>query len=327
MSPSQTSPSLAPCCLPSPAASLAFRSESIGRRTVSAPLLWISLSSPSSAQSRQSVRVFLLVFFLLLFRTRVSTFLVLPLVHACVQCFLLFWPCFLCFRRTSSLSSYISCSCSCSFLCTGAYFVCEVPSLCHGPYLGITVISGIVTMVFLSAKACLYNTFDSRNGISPVAVVDGQHRLGLPFLLISSAVFALVHIMVAYKSRCQARRKLAFFLMDAESVSSSSILSLLASCICSQDKFSVNMSSSLLPCFVRDGCRMGHHQFSLLAFCICSEFFSSLWRCMCILKQQHLCVICRFLSPRSVETLTQEILGLLPLLSSSGRWTWIAVAW
>ncbi|CAK9195848.1 unnamed protein product [Sphagnum jensenii] len=100
-----------------------------------------------------------------------------------------------------------------------AYFVCEVPSLCHGPYLGITVISGIVTMVFLSAKACLYNTFDSRNGISPVAVVDGQHRLGLPFLLISSAVFALVHIMVAYKSRCQARRKLAFFLMDSESVS------------------------------------------------------------------------------------------------------------
>jgi len=122
-----------------------------------------------------------------------------------------------------------------------AYFVCEVPSLCHGPYLGITVISGIVTMVFLSAKACLYNTFDSRNGISPVAVVDGQHRLGLPFLLISSAVFALVHIMVAYKSRCQARRKLAFFLMDSESVSSSSILSLLPSCICSQQKFSVNM--------------------------------------------------------------------------------------
>ncbi len=135
------------------------------------------------------------------------------------------------------------------------------------------MISGIVTTVFLSAKACLYNTFDSRNGISPVAVVDGQHRLGLPFLLISSAVFALVHIMVAYKSRCQARRKLAFFLMDAESVSSSSILSLLASCICSQEKFSVNMSSSLLPCFVHDGCRMGHDQFSLLAFCICSEFF------------------------------------------------------
>jgi hypothetical protein len=89
------------------------------------------------------------------------------------------------------------------------------------------VISGIVTTVFLSAKACLYNTFDSRNGISPVAVVDGQHRLGLPFLLISSAVFALVHIMVAYKSRCQARRKLAFFLMDAESVS---IINSLSAC-------------------------------------------------------------------------------------------------
>jgi hypothetical protein len=109
------------------------------------------------------------------------------------------------------------------------------------------VISGIVTTVFLSAKACLYNTFDSRNGISPVAVVDGQHRLGLPFLLISSAVFALVHIMVAYKSRCQARRKLAFFLMDAESVSSSSILSLLASCICSQEN---SLSTCQAHCFL-----------------------------------------------------------------------------
>jgi hypothetical protein len=135
------------------------------------------------------------------------------------------------------------------------------------------VISGIVTTVFLSAKACLYNTFDSRNGISPVAVVDGQHRLGLPFLLISSAVFALVHIMVAYKSRCQARRKLAFFLMDAESVSSSSILSLLASCICSQEKFSVNMSSScFLALFVMDAEWVIINSLCLLSVCALKFF-------------------------------------------------------
>jgi pimeloyl-ACP methyl ester carboxylesterase len=99
--------------------------------------------------------------------------------------------------------------------------MCGIPSLCHGPYLGITVVSGIASTAFLSAKACLYNTFDSRNGISPVvaAAVEREHRLGFPLLLISSAVFALVHIVVAYKSRCQARRKLTFFLTDAESVS------------------------------------------------------------------------------------------------------------
>ncbi|CAM6004522.1 unnamed protein product, partial [Sphagnum balticum] len=99
-----------------------------------------------------------------------------------------------------------------------AYFVCEIPSLCHGHYLGITVISGIASMAFLSAKAGLYNTFDTRTGISPVAAVEGQHHLGFPLLLISSCVFALVHIVVGYKSWCQARRKLAFFSTDPESV-------------------------------------------------------------------------------------------------------------
>jgi hypothetical protein len=51
-------------------------------------------------------------------------------------------------------------------------------------------------MAFLSAKAGLYNTFDTRTGISPVAAVEGQHHLGFPLLLISSCVFALVHIVV-----------------------------------------------------------------------------------------------------------------------------------
>jgi hypothetical protein len=91
--------------------------------------------------------------------------------------------------------------------------------------LGITIVSGIVSTAFLSAKAHLSNTFDSRNKISPVvaAAVERERRLGFPLLLISSAVFALVHIVVACKSRCLARRKLTFFLTDAESVSSSNL--------------------------------------------------------------------------------------------------------
>jgi hypothetical protein len=100
--------------------------------------------------------------------------------------------------------------------------MCGIPSLCRGPYLGITVVSGIVSTAFLSAKACLSNTFDSRNGILPIVatVVERERRLGFPLMLISSVVFALVHIVVACKSRCLAHRKLTFFLTDAESVSS-----------------------------------------------------------------------------------------------------------
>jgi hypothetical protein len=103
--------------------------------------------------------------------------------------------------------------------------MCGIPSLYRGLYLGITVVSGIVSTAFLSAKACLSNTFDSRNGISPVvaAAVERERRVGFPLLLISSAVFALVHSVVACKSRCPTRRKLTFFLMDAESVNSSDL--------------------------------------------------------------------------------------------------------
>lgn len=59
----------------------------------------------------------------------------------------------------------------------------------------------------LAVKASLYENFERR------------HKLGLPLLLVSSAVFALAHIVVAYKARCQARRKLCFDRSDMDGVS------------------------------------------------------------------------------------------------------------
>ena len=99
-----------------------------------------------------------------------------------------------------------------------AYTICGTPSLCHGPYLGITLVFGIATTAFLSAKVCFYGNFESPLG-SPVAIPESSNRLALPLLLISSAVFALVHIFVAYKARCHARRKLCFERTDPEGVS------------------------------------------------------------------------------------------------------------
>jgi pimeloyl-ACP methyl ester carboxylesterase len=96
-----------------------------------------------------------------------------------------------------------------------AYTICGTPSLCHGPYLGITLVFGIATTAFLSAKVCFYGNFESPLG-SPVAIPESSNRLALPLLLISSAVFALVHIFVAYKARCHARRKLCFERTDPE---------------------------------------------------------------------------------------------------------------
>lgn len=59
-------------------------------------------------------------------------------------------------------------------------------------YLGVTIVSAIGSAVILSLKASLHKNFN---------------RV-LPLLFFSSAVFALAHIVVAYKARYQARRKL-----------------------------------------------------------------------------------------------------------------------
>lgn len=103
-----------------------------------------------------------------------------------------------------------------------AYAVCGVPSLCHGPYLGIAIVSGIGTTVFLSVKASMYENFYASTG-APMSVGERGHKMGLPLLLVSSAVFALLHIFVACKARCQARRKLCFDKIDLDGVSTSKL--------------------------------------------------------------------------------------------------------
>ena len=100
----------------------------------------------------------------------------------------------------------------------GAYALCGIPSLCHGPYLGMTIVSGIGTTVFLSVKVSVYENFPVYTA-SPISAVERRHKTGLSLLLVLSAVFALVHIFVAYKARCRARRKLCYDRVDSDGVS------------------------------------------------------------------------------------------------------------
>jgi hypothetical protein len=110
-----------------------------------------------------------------------------------------------------------------SLLALGAYALCGMPSLCHGPYLGMAIVCGIGTAVFLSVKASLYENFQVYAG-SPISAGERKHKSGLALLLVLSAIFALVHIFVAYKARCQARRKLCFDRIDSDGVSGSKVL-------------------------------------------------------------------------------------------------------
>jgi hypothetical protein len=116
-------------------------------------------------------------------------------------------------------------------LMLGSLLVSSIPLL-------VTVADISVPWIVLSTFTCCKSCFSSRVDWSSYSFrsslvdiplisfvrslaaisVERERRLGFPLLLISSVVFALVHIVVACKSGCPARRKLTFFLTDAESV-------------------------------------------------------------------------------------------------------------
>lgn len=75
----------------------------------------------------------------------------------------------------------------------------------------------------------MYENFYASTG-APMSVGERGHKMGLPLLLVSSAVFALLHIFVACKARCQARRKLCFDKIDLDGVSNGCKLFYFDSC-------------------------------------------------------------------------------------------------
>lgn len=95
----------------------------------------------------------------------------------------------------------------------GVYSLCDGPRLSRGPYLGITTVCSVLSLVFVSLKA------------SYVFSVSGMHRVGYDrvmeiALFICSLVLAVGHIVVAYRTSCRERRKLLVYKIDIEAVSS-----------------------------------------------------------------------------------------------------------
>ncbi|KAF3433455.1 hypothetical protein FNV43_RR24557 [Rhamnella rubrinervis] len=94
------------------------------------------------------------------------------------------------------------------------YSLCDGPRLSRGPYLGITTVCSVLSLVFVSLKA------------SYVFSVSGMDRVGYDrameiALFICSLVLAVGHIVVAYRTSCRERRKLLVFKIDIEAVSAS----------------------------------------------------------------------------------------------------------
>ncbi|PIA65426.1 hypothetical protein AQUCO_00100725v1 [Aquilegia coerulea] len=121
---------------------------------------------------------------------------------------------------TSSLMDIPFVSVIRSLVITCVYSLCDGPGLSHGPYLGTTTFCSFISILVLSVKACLFTAMsEAEASISPARrKIHLKKSWGMPVLFLSSVVFALGHIVIAYRTSCRARRKLLFHRVDPEAV-------------------------------------------------------------------------------------------------------------
>ncbi|KAG8388300.1 hypothetical protein BUALT_Bualt02G0111200 [Buddleja alternifolia] len=100
------------------------------------------------------------------------------------------------------------------------YSMCDGPALSHGPYLGTVTVCSFTSILLLSIKACVFTVNSQLEAEASTSLSRKRLHLkkswGMPVLFLSSVVFALGHIVVAYRTSCKARRKLIFHRGDPE---------------------------------------------------------------------------------------------------------------
>lgn len=105
---------------------------------------------------------------------------------------------------------------------TGVYSLSDTPALSHGPYLGSVTLCSFTSTLLLSIKACVFSAnsqmeAEASHSISR-RILHLKKSWGMPVLFLSSIVFALGHMVIAYRISCKARRKLLFHRVDPETV-------------------------------------------------------------------------------------------------------------
>ncbi|KAF8393280.1 hypothetical protein HHK36_021521 [Tetracentron sinense] len=110
-----------------------------------------------------------------------------------------------------------------SLAITCVYSLCDSPGLSHGPYLGTVTLCSFGSILVLSIKACVFTSnFEIEAEASSFPAKQKLLHLkkswGMPIFFLSSVVFALGHLVIAYRTSCRARRKLLFHGVDPEAV-------------------------------------------------------------------------------------------------------------
>ncbi|GMI69732.1 hypothetical protein like AT2G40095 [Hibiscus trionum] len=89
------------------------------------------------------------------------------------------------------------------------YSFCDGPKLSSGPYLGITTICSVSSLIFVSLKASFVFSWSIRRQGSAMEAA----------LFICSSALAIAHVIVAYRTSCRERRKLLIYKIDIEAIS------------------------------------------------------------------------------------------------------------
>ncbi|KDP44778.1 hypothetical protein JCGZ_01278 [Jatropha curcas] len=92
------------------------------------------------------------------------------------------------------------------------YSFCDGPRLSRGPYLWITTMCSVLSLIYVSLKApYLFSVSSSEKGEYVRAMEIS--------LFVCSLLLAIGHIIVAYRTSCRERRKLLVYKIDIEAVS------------------------------------------------------------------------------------------------------------
>ncbi|CAI0399123.1 unnamed protein product, partial [Linum tenue] len=91
------------------------------------------------------------------------------------------------------------------------YNFCDGPRLSRGPYLGITAICSVCSLIYVSAKAPYV--------FSAYRIDRGGYVCGMEAALFLCSLFlAIGHVVVAYRTSCRERRKLLVYKIDIEAI-------------------------------------------------------------------------------------------------------------
>ena len=116
-------------------------------------------------------------------------------------------PCFQCFHGKINIFFIF-------VVVTGVYNLCDGPRLSRGPYLGITTICSVSSLIYVSFKAPRVFRVSSTDRGEYVRAMEIA-------LFICSLLLAIGHVAVAYRTSCRERRKLWVYKIDIEAVSPS----------------------------------------------------------------------------------------------------------